>query len=588
MLLPALFIFLSLTATSQYRLHAVAIDKDSGIIRQTGIKNVFARKLDCELYISKLPSLLSSKGYPASSVDSVSLDSTHAFVKIYFGDSYHFDFINTDSVDPTLLKSIRWDVLNKKKGVSFQQFEEMRNRILDELENDGYPFGNVQLDSITVSNGSWFGRLRVNKGPRYKIDSIRNLGDANISTAFLQRHLGILNSSYYRRDRLRTISRKIEELPYLKEQQPFNMTMLGTGSIVNLYLQSKKSSQVNVLIGLLPASEQGGNSKMQVTGDALIHLRNSLGNGESIGLNWQQIQVRSPRLNVFFTQPYLFNSPFGINFNFDLLKKDSSYVNISILLGVQYALSSNQSGSVFFQSFRSNLLTVDTFVVKNSRRLPQEADITSMNIGVNYDWFNTDYRLSPRKGNEVQLTLTAGTKTLRKNNVIVKLRDVSDPSFNFNSLYDTLTLKGYQFRMKASAAHYFPLTKSSSLKTSLTAGWFQSPDIFRNELFQIGGYKLLRGFDEESIFASGFAIAGTEYRYFLGVNSFLFAFIDYGLVRNETVPNKKGNSFLGAGLGMAFETKAGIFNISYAAGKRGGDKLNLRQSKIHLGYVNYF
>ncbi len=41
-------------------------------------------------------------------------------------------------------------------------------------------------------------------------------------------------------------------------------------------------------------------------------------------------------------------------------------------------------------------------------------------------------------------------------------------------------------------------------------------------------------------------------------------------------------------LGMAFETKAGIFNISYAASKEDDQKFNLRQSKIHLGYVNYF
>ena len=53
----------------------------------------------------------------------------------------------------------------------------------------------------------------------------------------------------------------------------------------------------------------------------------------------------------------------------------------------------------------------------------------------------------------------------------------------------------------------------------------------------------------------------------------------------ETEPN---SSFLGTGLGMAFETKAGIFNITYAVGKRDGDKFNFRQSKIHLGYVNYF
>jgi hypothetical protein len=42
------------------------------------------------------------------------------------------------------------------------------------------------------------------------------------------------------------------------------------------------------------------------------------------------------------------------------------------------------------------------------------------------------------------------------------------------------------------------------------------------------------------------------------------------------------------GMGMAFETKTGIFNISYAVGKRNDVKLDLRQSKIHLGFVSIF
>jgi hemolysin activation/secretion protein len=143
-------------------------------------------------------------------------------------------------------------------------------------------------------------------------------------------------------------------------------------------------------------------------------------------------------------------------------------------------------------------------------------------------------------------------------------------------------------RLEGSFAHFFSLNRTSSLKTSVTGGWFQSPDIFRNELFQIGGYRLLRGFDEESIYASGYAVAGIEYRYFMGANSYLFGFIDQGFATNKTLEVEPGNSYTGGGLGMAFETKAGIFNISFAAGKRGGEKLNLRQSKIHLGYVNYF
>ncbi|HUR11835.1 MAG TPA: hypothetical protein VM012_10725 [Flavitalea sp.] len=579
-------LFSQFTASAQFGLSVTPVDKDSSILKQLSIQKSFIRREECAVYISRLPELLTSKGYPAASVDSIYYDSTHASVWIFFGEPYQLMITSTDSTDPAILQAVRWGNL-KSKNLTFRQFENLRSKMLDYLENNGYPFGQVQLDSIQFRDNTLLAALKVNKGPRYHIDSVRNLGEARISDAFLHFHLGIRKGSYYRRDKLEAISRKISELPYVQEQQPFNLTMLGTGSVVNLYLKPKKSSQINILVGLLPSNGQTSSNKLQVTGEALINLRNVLGNGETIGLNWQQLQLKSPRLNVLFQQPYLFNSPFGINFNFDLFKKDTSYVNISLLLGIQYALSSNQSGSIFFQNLHSNLLTVDTIAVKNSRQLPQVADISSYNLGINYDWFNTDYRLSPRKGNEVQLSASAGTKNIRRNNVIVKLSDPSDPSFNFNSLYDTLTLKAYQFRVRLSAAHYFRLSTTSTLKTIVTGGWFQSPDIFRNELFQIGGYKLLRGFDEESIFASSFAVTGIEYRYFIGMNSFLFAFTDFGVVENKS-SIQQYNNFLGSGLGMAFETKAGVFNISYAIGKRGGEKLNLRQSKIHLGYVNYF
>ncbi len=69
-------------------------------------------------------------------------------------------------------------------------------------------------------------------------------------------------------------------MPYIREQQPSDLTMLGTGATLNLYLQPKRSSQVNFLVGFLP-----GNSatvKSQLTGDINLDLKNTLGSGESI------------------------------------------------------------------------------------------------------------------------------------------------------------------------------------------------------------------------------------------------------------------------------------------------------------------
>ncbi|RYY18505.1 MAG: hypothetical protein EOO04_23855 [Chitinophagaceae bacterium] len=572
---------------AQYKLKIDPVDKNPDFITDTlKLQTAFKNRESCSDYIVKIPALLLSKGFAAASVDSIKLDTMEANISLYVGEPMFWTSIRTDSADRPILSAVSWSPkLLLSKPVNFQQFETSRKKMLNYLENNGYPFASVKLDSVEIKNDGLEGRLVIDRGPLYRIDSLRNMGTAKISNTFLQHYLSILNGTIYKKERLQAISKKITALPYLVEQQPWNMTMLGTGSILNLYLAPKKSSQVNVLIGLLPANAQTTDNKLLVTGEANVNLRNALGNGETIGLNWQQIQVKSPRLDLAFIQPYLFNSPFGVDLKFDLFKKDSSFINIGGRVGLQYSVSANQTGSIFIQSLKTNLLTVDTVRVKNTKTLPPEADVSSINLGINYQFYNTDYRFNPRSGNEFEIVATAGTRNIKKNNVIVKLTDVH---FDYGTLYDTFKLKSYQFRVNLKAAHHFRLGRTSTIRTAVNGGWFQSPNIFRNELFQIGGYKVLRGFDEESIFASQYGVATVEYRYLLGQNSFLFAFSDGGATRNTSQSRDLRNWFIGGGLGMAFETKAGIFNISYAVGKRDDLKFNMRQAKIHLGYVNYF
>jgi hemolysin activation/secretion protein len=104
----------------------------------------------------------------------------------------------------------------------------------------------------------------------------------------------------------------------------------------------------------------------------------------------------------------------------------------------------------------------------------------------------------------------------------------------------------------------------------------------------IGGYKLLRGFDEASILASQYAVGTLEYRYLTGLNSFLFTFVDVGWAMNNVADYNLNSGYLGVGVGMAFETKAGIFNMSLAEGRTSELPFDFHETKIHLGYVSFF
>ncbi len=561
----------------------------SNKIQKLRLKSIFDDQETAASYLNSIEKILLSKGYPAASVDTVTYDSTSAIVQLYPGEQFKWAEINTDSVDAQILDATGWNIKQATSKMDFNRLQVQEEKIINYYENNGYPFAEVHLQNIEFSGDKIKGGILVNKGPLYHVDSIRVYGNAKIKNLFLQHYLDIRNGNLYNNTKFKDVSKRMQELPYLQQQQPWDITMLGTGSVLNLYLQQKKSSAIDILVGFLPANNATG--KSQFTGDVHLDLKNALGSGENILLNWQQLQPQSPRLNIGYQHPYIFNSSFGIDFAFDLLKRDSSYLQLNAIIGLQYILSANQTGKIFYQNERSYLLSggVDTNRVLLTRVLPPNIDVSSGNFGLNYNFINTNYRLNPRKGNELSITGTIGVKKVTKNNDIVNLKDPAEPGYNFNTLYDSIKLKSYRLRVIASVAHFIPIGKSSTLKTAANIGWFQSPQVFRNELFQIGGYRLLRGFDEESIYANRYAVVTGEYRYLVGINSYFFGFSDIGFTKTNFNTTNYSNNFISGGIGLAFETKLGLLNLSYAVGKRNDIKFDIRNSsKIHFGYINYF
>lgn len=596
---PGLFFLLLLSlygsAQQTYRLNYFFVDKDTAFSLQTlGLQQAFSGEQACKEYLGKIPAQLQLKGYISASVDSSAFDTAAAAAWIFLGEQYRWIRLNTDSADPKMLYAIGWsEKYMNDQPVNFTQLQYWQNRMLNYYENNGYPFAGILLDSLTITGGGVYANLITNKGPEYIIDSIRVYGKANISNFFLQKYLGIENGSLYKKEKLQDVSRRLMELPYLKEVKAWDISMAGTGSVLNLYLDPKKSSQVDVLVGFLPATNAPGRTRLQITGEANINLKNALGAGETIGVNWQQIQVKSPRLHLLYEHPFLFNTPFGINFNFDMLKKDSSFLNLNTKFGVQYISTGRQSAMVFLQNATTNVLPsgIDTAQIRINRTLPSYIDASTTNLGVQYTYNNTDYRFNPRKGNEYNIIVAAGVRKIKPNAAVTNMsKDAPAGDFNYASLYDSIDKRTYLARVNIAGAHYFKMSRQSVLKAALNAGGIFTRNIFQNEMYQIGGYKLLRGFDEESIYASQYGVVTAEYRFFLGLNSYFFGFADGGWTNNRsyTVTQQNTHTYMGFGVGMAFETKAGIFNLSYAVGKQDDVPLNFRLAKIHFGLVSLF
>jgi hemolysin activation/secretion protein len=104
----------------------------------------------------------------------------------------------------------------------------------------------------------------------------------------------------------------------------------------------------------------------------------------------------------------------------------------------------------------------------------------------------------------------------------------------------------------------------------------------------MGGLNSLRGFDEESIYASTYAMGNVEWRFLLDKSSFLFGFVNQAFYELALVDKYIKDEPTGFGIGINFETKPGIFSLTYALGKQLNNAVSFRAAKVHFGIVSTF
>ena len=534
------------------------------------LKTSFSSKALCINYINQLPILLQTKGYMAASIDSIIEKQNTLEALLYIGNLYTWKNLKL----PADVKNI--------VGINTKNIINLPKQILNYYENNGYPFAKINFDSVSINNQNEISAtLKIQKGILYKMDSIRVWGSTNISNRFLQHYLKMYNNNLYSKDKLDKINNRLSQLSYLSSYQNWDILMLTHSYLLNLYVQPKKQNKFDAIIGFLPNNNQN-NGKLLLTLDAKLNLQNAFAKGESIAINWQQIQPQSPRIDIAFATPYIFNSDAGLSFNFNLYKRDSAYLNVTTDIGIDYELTEKTKFKIFVSNFSTRIITADTATIVNTKKLPPVLDVNIGNFGVAYHYHNTiGTTLNKRKGFELKIATSFGQKKIKPNNTITSLKL---DGFNYNSLYDSLKTNSYQIKTTIAAAKYISLGKQKVLKLAANYGLIQTPQYLQNELFQIGGFKLLRGFDEENIFTNEYVVGSVEYRYLLNQNSYFFGFTDAGFTKNK-LTNRDYN-FIGAGLGLALETKQGLLNISFAAGKRNDLPFNLRETKIHIGIIS--
>ncbi len=118
-----------------------------------GLQTEFKEKSACSQYIFQMPELLKKKGFITSSIDSVTTDSSFAVAIVFLGKRYSWAQLNTASVPDDLLNAAGYRDKNfNNQLLNYTLVEDLQKRLLDKLENAGYPFAKVYLDSFNLIN----------------------------------------------------------------------------------------------------------------------------------------------------------------------------------------------------------------------------------------------------------------------------------------------------------------------------------------------------------------------------------------------------------------------------------------------------
>lgn len=552
-------------------------------IEETGSENalkhlkyaqVFPTAKEREQELNKVLVALWNDAYLAARFDSIEQDSVSLTAWLNPGVKYQWAHLKKGNVDEGILSEIGFrEKLWRNRPLKVKEAAKVQENILSWCENNGYPFAGVRLDSISFSEGhSMSAVLHLEKNRFTKIDSVELKGNLKLSKPYLYNYIGISPGDPYDESKLQALSKRLKELPFARESKPYTVLFTEKYTKLTLFLDKKRAGQFDGIVGILPDSRTG---KVLFTGDVRLRLQNSFAHGELIELNWRRLQESTQDLKAGLNYPYLLRTPVGISYGIKLYRRDTTFIDVNQTLGLNYLFSANTGISTFVKRRSTSLLS--THGLENSTVLPQYADISTTSYGLGFHHEQFDYRFNPRKGYAFSASADIGNRIIKKN---AKLNPV---------IYENLALKTVQYGGEFSGEKFWPLGRRSTIKTGLQSAWiYNSATLFRNELFRIGGLKTVRGFDEESIYASSYAIGTIEYRFLLEENSWFFLFTDGCWYENNSQSTFITDTPYGFGTGVTFETKAGIFAMTYALGSQQGNPISFRDGKIHVGFVGLF
>ena len=463
-------------------------------------------------------------------------------------------FYNDDLVlDAAILKSLSNRVEAGYFETNFEKLENVLQRLNNNMSEKGFPFSKIKLSDIQINGAHLEAHLVVegNQNKRH-INDIIIKGYEKFPRSFLKHFLKIKKQSIFNLPQLKGKMENLKNLKFANQIKPPEILFSKDSTVLYLYIDKRPSNNFDGFLGF-GTNEDSGN--LEFDGYLNLNLTNNLNYGETFRLLYKSDENNQKTFEANLALPYLFNSPIGLDVKLNIFKRDSSFTN------------ANQSVKLFYQINTRNKLYSGLTSTKSNNLL---SNVGGSNIS---DFESTFFNIGYER------------LTLDSYNLLFPIQSSTQIDLNFGkreagNAPDNQSLISFEW------SKIFNFSERSSFYTRINSSALISDNYFDNELARFGGINSVRGFEENSLYASLFGFLNVEYRYLLSPSIFLNSITDIAYYENSSLNTKE--KLFGFGFGLGTLTKAGLFRLIYANGKAENQGFKFSNSKVHLSLTSQF
>ena len=458
-------------------------------------------------------------------------------------------------LDSMSLKGYKNYIIIDKKNylkipiTNIQDFFEKLNQF---ISVKGFPFNSAKFRNIeSFDKDNLKAIIEINYEKERKIDKVIIKGYEKFPKSYLKHLSKYKIGNRINLDDIQDKSELLNQLGFIKQTKKPEILFTNDSTIIYLYIEKKKKNSFD---GFLGFSNDELDNNIQLQGYLDFELVNNFNFGEEIEFLYKSEKNADRILKTDINLPYIFSSPIGINIGLILTKKDSTFVSNEQFINLFYKNSKNHKFSLGIRSINSD----EQLQIQNS----EFEDFETLYKDFQYEHvkFNQNNLLYPVK-NEVFFKISQGKR-------------ISEEQEN-EQLYINMDF-----------AKIFDFGSKNSIFLNFKSEILKSDTYFTNELPRFGGAKSIRGFDENSLFSNKYFLLISEYRFRLNNTIYINSIFDLGNFENKII-NTSANIY-GVGIGVGLLTKGGLFTLNYANGSNWKDKIDSKNSKIHITFRSFF